>query len=59
MTEHFLDGAQVGAFLKHVGAEGVAQSVRVDVGGEPLGDGNFLDDAAHAARGEAASTLID
>jgi hypothetical protein len=41
----FLNGAQVGAFFQHVRAEGVAQRVRMDLGGKAFGDGNFLDDA--------------
>jgi hypothetical protein len=59
VAEHLLDGAQVSTFLEHVGAEGVAQGVGMDIGGKSFGDGNLLDDAAHAAGGEAASALVD
>ena len=59
MAEHFLDGAQVCAFFQHVGAEGVAQSVWVDVGRESFGNGDLLDDASYAACGEAPSPLVD
>ena len=34
-------------------SEGVAQGVRMDLGGEAAQDGDALDDAADAARGEA------
>jgi hypothetical protein len=53
VAEHLLDGAQVGAFLQHVRAEGVAQRVRMHVGREAAGDSDLLDDAADAACGEA------
>ena len=35
VAEQFLDGAEVGAFFQQMGAEGVAQCVRVHVGGRP------------------------
>ncbi len=53
VAEELLDGAEVGALLKHVGAEGVAQGVRVDIRGQASLDGDGLDDAADAAGGEA------
>jgi hypothetical protein len=31
VAEHFLDGAQVGAFLQHVGSKSMAQRMRVNV----------------------------
>src|SRR5580700_9115536 len=37
----------------------MAQRVRMYVWGKALGDGNFLDDAADAARGEPPSTPVD
>ena len=52
VAEQLLNGAQIGAFFEQVGAEGVAQSVRVNVGGQAAQDGDALDDAADAARGE-------
>lgn len=58
MSEQFLNRAQVGALFKHVRAEGVAQGVRVNVWGEPFGDGNFLDDPANAASGQTATAAI-
>ncbi len=33
VTEHLLDGAEIGPFFQHVGAERVAQGMRMDVGG--------------------------
>src|SRR5207302_8138422 len=59
VAEHFLNRAQVGAFLQHVGTESVSQSVRVDVGRQTFGDSDLLDDPSYAARGEPATTLID
>ena len=59
VAEHLLDGAQVGAFFEHVGAEGVAQGVRVDVGGESLCDGDLFDDPSNATCGEASAALVD
>src|SRR5579863_7701754 len=53
VAQQFLDGAEVGAFFEEMLAEGVAQRVRVDVGGQAALDGEALDDAAHAAGGEA------
>jgi hypothetical protein len=59
VSQHFLDGAQVSPLFEHVRAEGVAQSVRMNIGGEALGNRDFLDDAAYAAGGETPSALID
>src|ERR1700730_361391 len=59
MTEHLLDSSQVGAFLEHVGAEGVPKSVGMDVGGETFCDRNFLNDPAYAASCEPPTALID
>src|ERR1700682_2551559 len=59
MTEHLLDSSQVGAFLEHVGAEGVPKSVGMDVGRESFCDGNFLNDPAYAPGGELSPALID
>jgi len=53
MAEHLLNGAQVRAFFQHVGAEGVAQSMGMEVGGKAARERDALDDAADAARGEA------
>jgi len=53
VAEQLLDGAQVGAFFQEMCAEGVTQSVRMNVGGETAPDGNAFDDAAHTARGQA------
>ena len=51
VSEKLLNGTEVGAFLQHVRAEGVAQGVRMDVGGQAPGNGNSFDDAPDAARG--------
>ena len=59
VAEQFLNGAQVGAFFQHVRAEGMAQGVRMHVGRKAFGDGNFLDDAADAARREPATAPVD
>ena len=59
VAEHFLDSAQIGAFLKQMRSERVTQSMRVNVGRKTLGHRNFFYDAANAARGEASSALID
>ena len=59
MAEHFLDGTQVCAFFEHVRAEGVAQRVRMHIGREPFCYSDLLDDAAHAASGKPAASLID
>src|SRR5713101_3354697 len=59
VAEHLLDGAQVGAFFEHVGSESVAQGVRMNVGRESLGNGDFLDDPPYAARCEASAALVD
>ena len=59
VAEEFLDGAQVGSFFEHVGAEGVAKRVRMHFGRKSFGDRDALDDAAHAAGREAASALVD
>ena len=59
MAEQFLNGAQVGTFLQHVRAEGMAQRMGMNIRGQPLGDGNFLDDAAHASRGQPSPAAID
>ena len=56
VSQHFLNGAQVGSFLEHVCPEGVAQSVRVDIGRKPLCDGNFLHNTANTPRGQPAAT---
>ena len=59
VAEQLLNGAQVGAFFQHVRTESVAQRVRMNVRRKPFGDGNFLDDAADAARGEPAAAPVD
>ncbi len=32
VTQHLLDGSQISSFFQHVSAEGMAQSMRVNVG---------------------------
>ena len=59
VAEQFLNGAQVGAFLQHVRAEGMTQCVRMHVRGKTFGDGNLLDDAADAARGEPPAAPVN
>src|SRR5271157_3848023 len=59
VAEHLLDGAQVSALLQHVRAEGVPQSVWMNVGREPARNGDLLDDAANAASGQTASAQVD
>ena len=59
VPEQFLDGAQVRSFFQHVGAEGVTQSMRMNLGRQSLGDCDSLDDAAYAAGGEASAALVD
>ena len=59
VAEHLLDRSQVRAFFEHVRSESVAQGMRMHVGRQSLGDGDFLDDAAYAARGEASATPVD
>jgi len=59
VAEHFLDCAQVCAFLKHVSAECVAQSVRVDIRRQSFCDSDLFDDPANAARRQPSATLID
>ena len=49
VAEHLLDRAQVSAFLQHVSSEGVTQGVRMNVGRQPFGNRDFLDDAPYAA----------
>src|ERR1039458_10561367 len=46
MAEHLLDRAQVGAFLQHVSAEGMAQRVRMHIGRESARYGDLLHNAA-------------
>ncbi len=59
VAEQFLNCAEVGAFFQHVRPESMAQRVRVDVRGKTFGDGNFLNDAADAARGKPAAPPVD
>ncbi len=58
VAEEFLNGAKVGAFFEQVGAEGVAQGVGVNVGRKAAQDGDALDDAANAARGETRLAAV-
>ena len=58
MAKHFLDGSQVRTLLQHVGAEGVAQGVRVDVGRKSFRNSNLLHYPADAAGGQARATQI-
>lgn len=53
VAEEGLDAADIGAVLKQVGGEAVAQGVGVDVFDDTGGDGVVLDDAFDGARGEA------
>ena len=59
VAEHLLDRAQVSAFLQHVSSEGMPQRVRMNIGRQPLGNRDFLDDAAHAAGSEPPAPPID
>ena len=59
MAEQFLDGAQVRSLFQHVGPEGMTQSMRMNLGGQSLGDRDSLDDASYAAGGEASAALVD
>src|SRR5579862_4968711 len=59
VAEQLLDRAQIGAFFEQMSAKGMAQSVRMHVGRESLGDGNLLDDAAYAARRETPAAPVD
>src|ERR1700733_4402044 len=59
VPEEFLNGAQVGPFVEHVCAEGVAEGMRVHVGRKAFGDCNALDDAPNTPRGETAPALVD
>jgi len=42
---------QVGSLFQHVRAEGVAQGVGMNFGGQSLGDGDALDYASYATGG--------
>jgi hypothetical protein len=59
MTQQFLDGAQVGAFRQHVGAEGVAQSMRMHVGRKPFSNRDLLYDASDATAGQRTTSAVD
>src|SRR3981189_1303121 len=59
MAEQFLDGAQVRSLFQHVGAEGVTQSMGMNLGRQSLGNRDSLDDAAYAAGGETSAALVD
>ena len=58
MAEELLNGTEVGAFFEEVGSEGVAQGVRMHVRRQAAQDGDALDDASDAARGEASLTAL-
>jgi hypothetical protein len=53
VAKQFLNGAQVGALFEKVSAEGMTQSMGVDVGWKSAKNRYALHDAAHASRGEA------
>src|SRR5208283_3966622 len=59
VAEKLLNGAQISAFLQHMRAKGMAQRMRVNVWGKAFGNGNFLDDAADAARGQPPTAPVD
>src|ERR1019366_1607367 len=59
VSEQFLDGAQVRSLFQHVRAEGVTQSMRMNLRRQSLGNRDALDDAPHAARGEPSAALVD
>jgi len=59
VAEKFLNGTKIGTFLQHVRSESVTQRVGVEIRREAVGDGHAFDDAAHAARGDAASTEVN
>jgi hypothetical protein len=54
MSEQLLNGPQIGPFFQHVRAKGVAQRVRMNIGGQSMRERDVLDDAADAAGGEPA-----
>jgi hypothetical protein len=59
VAEHFLNRAQVRAFLQHVGPERMPQGVRVNVGRQSFGHRDCLDDSPHAASSETAAPQVD
>ena len=54
VAQQFLNRAQVGAFFQQMGAESVAQRVRMDVGRKSAQNRDALHDTADAARGQAS-----
>ena len=59
VAQHFLDGAQVGAFLQHVRAKSVPQGMRMNVGRQSARHRNLLHDAPDAARGQPRAAQVD
>src|ERR1700756_2575846 len=59
VTEQLLDRPQVGAFLQHVSAKSMTQSVRMNIRREALGYSNLLNNAPHASRSKPPAALVD
>ena len=51
VSEHFLNSAQVGSFFQHVGAEGMAQRVRMNLRRETFRDRDPFNNAPDTAGG--------
>src|ERR1039458_459973 len=56
VPEQFLNGAQVGTFLKQMSAKSVTKRVRMYICRESAADGDAFDDATHAASCETRLT---
>ena len=59
MTQHALDGTQVGSAFQQVGGEGVAEGVRADGFLEPDVVGKFFDDVENHDAGNVLSAFAD
>ena len=54
MTQQLLDGPEVGALLKQMGPEGMAQCVWMDILRKSMFEGDLLEDAIKASPNNAA-----
>ena len=59
MSQHALNGAEIGASFQQVGGERMAESMWTDILGEPDGFAQHFDDVENHDSGDVLSTFTD
>ena len=59
MSQHALNGTEIGASFQQVGGERMAEGMGADVLGEPYGFAQYFDDVENHDSGDVLSTFTD